>query len=43
MRGVYKYMSSLKEMNGEQPLTVFSSMGMGGKGEVKNKTRFFFT
>lgn len=43
MRGVYKIMGSLKEINGEQPLTVSSSMGMGGKGEVKNKRRFSFT
>lgn len=43
MRGLYKTMSSLKEMNAEQPLTVSSSMGKGGKGEVKNKRRFSFT
>lgn len=41
MRGGYKI--SLKEVTGEQPLTVSSSMGVTGKGEVKNKRRFSFT
>lgn len=43
MRGGYKIMGSLKEVSGEQPLTVSSSMGTTWKGEVKNKGRFSFT
>lgn len=43
MRGGYKITSSLKEVSGEQPFTVPSSMGTTGKGEVKNKKRFSFT
>lgn len=42
MRGGHKIMSSLKEVSGEQPLTVSSSMGTTGKGELKNNIRFSF-
>lgn len=43
MRGGYKITSSLKEVSGEQPLTVPSRMGTTGKREVKYKRRFSFT